>query len=415
MWTKFERKIAWRYIKPYKKKVFFSIISKFSFLGISIGVATLIIVMAIMNGFRHELINRIIGFNGHIKINGITNKGFDNYNTLKKILKNIPHIHSVIPQISWQAIINYKYNTSGIQVRGWIKKDIQRNMIILKSMKIKKFLNKFQGPTIIIGKNLASNLGVLIGDNINLICMKKNKNTFDNVPYIRSFEVINIFNLGIDNIEQYIVFLPLKEAQKFFRVKKKVTNIEIFIKDINKTNIVEAKISNILPNVFNVFNWKKYNPQLLNTLEIEKNSMFIILTLIILVASFNVISNIVILVQDKYKDIAILRTLGATKSSIKKIFILIGIIIGFYGTILGTSLSVFFLLNIETIKTILEKYYIINFFNKEIYFLSQLPVDINYIEILFVVTISLILSFFSTLYPAFSAANLNPIDILKNE
>ncbi len=415
MWRAFERKIAWRYLKPRRGEGFLSVIAGFSFLGIGLGVAALIIVMAVMNGFRHELLDRILGFNGHLEVYEVTGQGMKHYDNFQDRLKAFPGVRAIIPQISAQAMVTHQNNAIGAQVRGWTREDLENNLLLSNSMKAGGFPDRFQASSAIIGKRMAERLGVLIGDKITLIAPEGNRTAFGIVPRMRSFEVVDVFEVGMSDIDGNVVFLPLAEAQRFFRLDKRVTSLEVFLDDPNIAPALEKTISNTLPDFVRAVDWKRTNSQVSNALEVERNVMFIILTLIVIVAAFNIVASLVMLVKNKTKDIAILRTIGATRWAIQRVFMTIGLTIGLGGTAFGVALGLGFSLNIESIRQWLESFSGTELFSAEIYFLSQLPARIEWSEVGLVVGMALILSFLATLYPAFRAARLKPAEALRYE
>jgi len=409
--SKIERTIAFRYLKPKKKEGFLKVISIFSFTGIALGVAILIIVMSVMNGFRTELIDKILGFNPHIVVRPYEKKidlnDINRLDNLKKDILKTAFTHS------GQAILINKQNTTGILVRSYFKNDIHKIKLIKEGI-IDGKLSSFNKNTISIGKELAISLGLDVGDEITLMSTSNLQTPFGNLPLQQKFSISSVFSTGLAEFDQNIVFMPFENASSLFELSDKDLDLEIFLKKPDKVQSVKEEIQNIFSDYY-VYSWADLNKSFFGALKVERNVMFIILTLIIIVAAFNIISGLTILVKNKTKEIAILRTLGISKTSIAKIFFITGFTIGFLATITGIIIGVLFSYYIEDIRILITSIFNIRLFPEEIYFLSQMPSEINLGYILIISFFSLLITFFATIFPSLSAARLDPIQALKYE
>jgi len=409
--SKIERSIAFRYLKPKKKEGFLKIISIFSFTGIALGVAILIIVMSVMNGFRTELINKILGFNPHVIV-----KAYDEKIDKNKI-NNIDYLKEDILRTSFtfsgQGILFNRENTTGVLVRSYFNNEIEKIKLINQGI-IDGSLNEFTKGKISIGKELAINLNLIVGDEITLMSTSNLKTPFGNLPLQEKFIISSVFSTGLAEFDQNVIFLPFEDADSLFELSDTDVDLEIFLKNPDDAQIIKEKIQKIFINSY-VYTWADLNKSFFGALKVERNVMFIILTLIIIVAAFNIISGLTILVKNKTKEIAILRTLGLSKNSITKIFFLIGFTIGLLATITGVRVGVLFSYYIEEIRSLITTLFNIRLFPEEIYFLSQMPSEINLTYILFISFFSLLITFFATILPSLAAAKLDPIKALKYE
>ena len=402
-----EKKITLRYLKAKKSDGFLNIISTFSFIGISLGVAVLIIVMSVMNGFRSELTNKIIGFNAHVtvkfydfskEISHIKNK------EIKKISKNI------FESNSGEGVIMNKNYTKGILLKGYKSADFKKLNLVEQS--------KFNGSKnldtnlISIGKELSSILNVNIGDKITIMSAASVDTIIGSLPIQDTFTIISIFDSGIIEFDQNVAFINLYDLENIFNQEKSDRYIEIFLKDPIRVQKVKNTIEDVFKSSF-IYTWEDLNKSLFSALKVERNVMFIILSLIIIVAAFNIISGLTILVKNKTRDIAILKSIGVKNSSIKKIFFLVGLIIGISATIFGILLGILFSYNIEEIRLFLSSILNINIFPEEIYFLSKMPSEINIMSIGIISLISIFITSLVSWYPANKAANLDTIKSLK--
>jgi len=409
--SKTERKIAFRYLKPKKKEGFLKVISIFSFMGISLGVAILIIVMSVMNGFRTELITKILGFNPHIIVKPYSKEISDI--DLKKINTFNDYISRTAFTFNGHSILINRDNTTGVLVRSYIDDDISK-ISLIKDGIIDGSLDSFVKNTVSIGKELAVGLNLVAGDQITLMSTSNIQSPFGNIPLQEKFTISSIFTTGLAEFDQNVIFMPYENANSMFELTSMDINLEIYLKKPDNADLIKDQIQEIYPTHY-VYSWSDLNKSFFGALKVERNVMFIILTLIIIVAAFNIISGLTILVKNKTKEIAILRTLGISKSSIAKIFFIIGFTIGLLATITGVTFGVLFSYYIENIRMIITSVFDIQLFPEEIYFLSQLPAEINFDYILIISLFSLLITFLATIFPSLSAAKLDPIEALKYE
>ena len=421
----FERMIAWRYLRPGRKEGFISVIAAFSFLGIALGVATLIIVMSVMNGFRHELLSRVLGFNGHVFVLGVGGRVADFDATTKRIAK-LPDVISAQPVIDGQVLAAANNQQSGAFIRGIRKADLER---LLTPSKARGAPNRnrdtlmstgstkeFTGRTIIIGYRMAIRLNIRVGNSIRLISPQGPPNPLGApLPRIGTFKVIGTFDFGMSEYDRGYVFMPLKTAQVFFLHRNTVSNIEVRVAKPTEAETVAQHIVNLRLRNVRVRTWQEVHSTFVGALKVERNVMFLILTLIIVVAAFNIVSSLIMLVKDKTQAIAILRTMGATRGSIMRIFFLSGASIGIFGTLIGAALGLVITDNIGDIKEWLEEAIGSKLFPSDVYFLSRLPAIIDWTEVGQVVGMGLGLSFLATIYPSWRAARLDPVEALRYE
>ena len=404
-----EKEITLRFLKARKKDGFLNVISIFSFIGISLGVAVLIIVMSVMNGFRSELINKIVGFNSHITV-----KTYDRSIDQKKIKnKNLSLISKNIFLSNSGEAIMLKNNTSkGIVLRGYKNNDFSK-LDIIKNDEFKgnKTLLK---DFISIGNELSFTLDLNVGDEITLMSPSGVETIIGNLPKQKNFIITSIFNSGLADFDNNIAFINLNTLEEFFGYDMKDRNLEIYLNNPNKIESQKMIVQKIFDNEF-VFSWADMNSSLFSALKVERNVMFIILSLIIIVAAFNIISGLTILVKNKTKDIAILKSIGVLNKSIIKIFFLVGVIIGTSSTAFGILLGVTFSIYIENFREFLSSTFNISLFPEEIYFLSKMPSEINPSSIFLISICSIIITIIVSIFPAFKAAKLDPIKALKYE
>ncbi len=405
-----EKEITFRFLKARKKDGFLNIISIFSFIGIGLGVAVLIIVMSVMNGFRTELINKIVGFNAHITV-----KPYDNQINTDKLKKSNLNLISenLILSNSGEAIIIKSENSKGIVLRGYSSKDFSK----LKIVKNKFFVGSKNNLTknyISIGKELSFTLDLNIGDDITIMSSSGVETIIGSLPKKKTFTVISFFESGLADFDNNIAFVNLNTLEEFFNLDVKDRNLEIYLK--NPQNIENQKTitQKIFPNEF-VYSWSDMNSSLFSALKVERNVMFIILSLIIIVAAFNIISGLTILVKNKTREIAILKSIGVLNKSIIKIFFLVGVIIGTSATIFGIFLGVTFSMYVENIRQFLSSVFNISLFPEEIYFLSTMPSEINPSSIFIISFCSIFITIIVSIFPALKAAKLDPIQALKYE
>ena len=405
-----EKEITFRFLKARKKDGFLNIISIFSFIGISLGVAVLIIVMSVMNGFRSELINKIVGFNAHITV-----KPYENQIIIDDLNKTkLSFISSdLILSNSGEAIIIQKDISKGIILRGYSKNDFAK----LKIIKDKTFVgnkNNLTKDYISIGKELSFTLGLKIGDDLTVMSSSGVETIIGNLPKKKTFTVLSLFESGLADFDNNVAFINLDTLDEFFNLKNEDRNLEIYLK--NPQNIENQKIivQQIFPNEF-VYSWSDTNSSLFSALKVERNVMFIILSLIIIVAAFNIISGLTILVKNKTRDIAILKSIGVLNKSIVKIFFLVGVIIGTTATIFGIILGVVFSMYVENFRQFLSNVFNISLFPEEIYFLSTMPSEINPSSIFIISLCSILITIIVSIFPALKAAKLDPVQTLKYE
>ena len=405
--------IAFRYLKSKRSERFVSVSSFFSFIGITIGVATLIIVMSVMNGFRIELLDKIIGINGHaIAYLNLGKK--ENLNNIVERIHNLPSVDYVSKEYEFNAMISFKKNASGILVKGLEKADLlERNSI--SNNVLAGTLDDFDKKSIVIGSRLASYLGVEVNERVTLLTSNTTKTPFGNIPITDQFTVVSIFDIGMYDYDRGVIFMPRYEAISLVKSDRSVSQLEIFL--INNYNLENSllDISKILEGYGKVFSWKSLHKELFNALEIEKKVMFLILFLIIFVAAFNLISSIIMIVNDKERGIGILRSLGAKRSEIQRIFIIVGSLVGLLGTTIGTFIGVIVSLNIGKIQKFLEELFDKSLFSPEVYFFNVIPSKIDFEEVFIIFFISVVLSVLSTIYPSWKASKIEPANVLRYE
>jgi lipoprotein-releasing system permease protein len=405
-----EKEIALRYLKTRKKDGFLNIISLFSFIGISLGVAVLIIVMSVMNGFRTELINKIVGFNAHISI-----KPYERLINLDKLndsyLKLISN--NLILSNSGEAIITTKNNTKGILLRGYKNEDFSK-LEISKNKKIQGNKNTLKKNYISIGKELSFDLNLQLGDNISIMSPAGIKTIIGTLPKQEIFFISSIFDSGLADFDSNVAFVNLSTLESFFDYNKDDRNLEIYLKSPSSIEEIKPTIQKIFDNEF-VYTWADMNSSLFSALKVERNVMFIILSLIIIVAAFNIISGLTILVKNKTRDIAILKSIGVLNKSIMKIFFLVGITIGITATAFGIIMGVLFSLYIENFRQFLSDTFNVSLFPEEIYFLSTMPSEINSTSIIIISLCSIFITIIVSIFPAIKASKLDPVQGLKYE
>jgi len=409
--SKIERVVAFRYLKPKKKEGFLKVISIFSFMGIALGVAILIIVMSVMGGFRTELVNKILGFNPHVIVKPYDSKiNESDVNKLQDFNEDISRISFTF---SGQAILIKRENTTGILVRSYKNDDIDKIDLISKGI-IDGDLKSFKQNTIVIGKELAILLDLIVGDEITLMSTSNLQTPFGNLPIQEKFAISSVFSTGLAEFDQNVIFMPFRNANSLFELSETDIDLEIFLKKPEKVEDIKPQIQKIFSSHY-VYSWTDLNKSFFGALKVERNVMFIILTLIIVVAAFNIISGLTILVKNKTKEIAILRTLGVSSNSIARIFFLIGFSIGLLATLTGVIIGILFSYYIEEIRILITSIFNISLFPEEIYFLSKMPSEINLGYIFIVSLFSLLITFLATIFPSISAAKLDPVKALKYE
>jgi lipoprotein-releasing system permease protein len=414
MFSSFEWMMAARYLRARRSEGFISVIAVFSLLGIALGVATLIIVMSVMNGFRGELLGRILGLNGHLMVQSYERR-LQDYDAIAAKVARIPGVRIAAPIVEGQVMATANRSASGALVRGVAARDLRARRIITDNIKSGS-LDDFKGrDAVFIGARLARKLGLAVGDRVSLISPLTTATPFGSVPRHKAFRVVGTFQIGMYEYDSTFIFMPLEAAQIFFRMKGVASGIEVFVDDPDEIAQYRRQIFEAAGDTVQITDWQRVNAHFFNALQVERNVMFLILTLIILVAAFNIVSSLIMLVKDKGKQIAILRTMGATRGTIMRIFFLAGASIGVVGTVAGFTLGVAFCLNIERIQRLLEGLTGTDLFAAEIYFLSKLPADLDPTEVTAVALMGLVLSILATIYPSWRAASIDPVEALRYE
>ena len=413
MFSAFEWMMAMRYLRARRQEGFISVIAWFSLLGIALGVATLMIVMSVMNGFREELLNRILGINGHLSIYGQSEQLTD-FDDLAGKIRLVDGVVDVSPIIEGQVMATSRDQASGAIVRGFRADDLKGRAIIAENIRGGS-LSAFDKNSIVIGTRLAQKLRVGVGHDVTLISPKGNVTAFGTVPRMKKYRVAATFEIGMYEYDSGFVFMQLDAAQLYFKMPGAVSNLEVSVIDPDKAISIGKKIMPLSEKGIRVHDWQKANASFFNAIQVERNVMFLILTLIIVVAAFNIISSMIMLVKDKGRDIAILRTMGASRGTIMRIFFISGASVGIIGTFSGFVLGLSFANNIESIRQWIQGLTGTDLFAAEIYFLSQLPAVVDTAEVIAVVLMGLGLSFLATLYPSWRAARIDPAEALRYE
>jgi lipoprotein-releasing system permease protein len=414
MITGFERMVAGRYLRSRGRENFISVVAWFSLIGIALGVATLIIVMSVMNGFREQLLNRILGINGHLQVMSI-GEPIKNFGDLEIKIKNIGGVTRAAAVVESQAMVTHEGSAQGALVRGLSISGLNTLKSIKEGIAAGK-IDDFEGRGVaVIGQRMASRLGVDIGDPITLISSARGVTPFGAVPLQKSFKVVAVFDVGMYEYDSTFIYIPLRDARALFQTGDGVSFIEAMVENPEKLHPIKQEIQKSLSNQFRVFDWRDTNQTFVNALNVERNVMFLILTLIILVAAFNIVSSLVMLVKDKTRDIAVMRTMGATRGMIMRSFLITGSTIGVVGTLCGFALGLGFASNIEEIRSLLERLSGARLFQAEIYFLSKLPAKVDSFEVALVMAMALSLSFLASLYPAWRASRAEPAHALRYE
>lgn len=410
----FEWMMALRYLRAKKTEGFVSVISIISLVGIALGVAVLIIVMAVMNGFRHELLSRILGVQGHAVVQGIGG-GIADYDRITANVLKVPGVTRATPIIDAQLVASANSANSGVLVRGIRAADLKKFDLVANSL-TPGALNGFDGgESVVIGAGLARALGLEVGSQITLMSLQGDVTPFGTTPRIKAYRVAGIFKMGMSEYDKMYIFMPLGEAQMFFNVGDAVSGIEILTTNADAIDAMVPELNRAVAPYARVSTWHDRDSTFFDAVEIERNVMFLILTLIILVAALNIVSGLYMLVKDKSADIAILRTMGASRGAILRIFLIAGLSIGVIGTLIGVLIGVAFCANIEAIRQGLSALTGTTLFNPEVYFLSKMPAEMDFSEVVAVVAMSLSLTFLATIYPSWRAAKLDPVEALRYE
>jgi lipoprotein-releasing system permease protein len=412
--SRFEWMIAGRYLRARRQEGFISVIAGFSFLGIMLGVATLIIVMAVMNGFRHDLFAKIMGLNGHVIVQKIA-EPFNDYAEMSDRIAKVPGVETAMPVIEGQVMVSSSTQALGGLVRGVREGDLKSLKLVSGNVRTGT-LDGFDKQTgIAMGVGLANSLHIGLGDTVTLITPRGAPTPFGTAPRSKAYQVTSIFELGMSEYDRMMIFLPLTEAQKYFAKNNEVDVIEIVVNQPENVGQYRDPIQSAGGRTISVSDWRQRNETFFNVLSVERNVMFIILSLIVLVAALNIISGLMMLVKDKGRDIAILRTMGATRGAVMRIFLITGASIGIVGTLAGLVIGVVFCWNIETIKNAVSWLSGTTVFDPSVYYLTRLPAEINPHETGGIVAMALVLSVIATLYPSWKASRLDPVEALRYE
>jgi lipoprotein-releasing system permease protein len=414
MFGAFERMVAMRYLRARRREGFISIIAWFSLLGIALGVATLIIVMSVMNGFRAELLSRILGLNGHITVSR-AGEPLEDFDALAAKVRGMAGVHTVAPLVEGQALLAARGRATGVVLRGLRAEDLRQRPLLADNIRAGDLDGFAGGEAVMIGRRLAERFNLKVGDPITLVSPQVAETGFGIMPRLKRTAVGAIFEVGMYEYDNTFVYMPLQVAQPFMQLRDAVSSLDVVLDDINAVPRKVLEILRTLGPGYLVRDWQTINRSFFNAIQVERNVMFLILTLIILVAAFNIISSLIMLVKDKGRDIAVLRTMGATRGMVMRIFFLAGASLGLVGTVAGSVLGVLFAVNIEAIREFVEGFADSNLFAPEIYFLSHLPSQIEPMQVTGIIVMAMALTFLATLYPSWRAARLDPVEALRYE
>jgi lipoprotein-releasing system permease protein len=410
----FEWMVALRYLRARRAHGSISVIAGFSFLGIVLGVAALIVVMAVMNGFRHDLMDKMIGLNGHMFLQGVETPLTD-YDAVTNRVAKVPGVTLALPLVEGQAFASTQFGSSGVLVRGVREADLRRLPGVGEHVKQGSLDGFDAGQGVAIGAKLAEHLSLRVGDRITLIAPRGAQTPFGVTPRMKAYNVAAIFQIGMATFDGTFVFMPLPEAQAYFNLDGQANVVEVYVDDPDHMDAMRARIDPAEQRPMIDTDWRQLNKSFFDVLAVEANVMFAILTLIVLVAALNIISGLIMLVQDKARAIAVLRTMGATRGAIMRIFLITGATIGVVGTVCGLALGLVVAHNVEEIRKGLSWLIGVNLFPSEFYFLSQLPSRVEAHDVIAVVVMTLFLSLAATIYPSWRAARLDPVEALRYE
>jgi lipoprotein-releasing system permease protein len=410
----FEWLISLRYLRARRKEGFISVIAGFSFLGIMLGVATLIIVMAVMNGFRKELLDKILGLNGHLLVQPLESPLTD-WKVVAERINTVQGIRLAAPIVEGQALATSPFGATGVLVRGIRSEDLTNITSIARNIKQGTLEGFDEGQGLAIGRRLADQLSLRAGDNITIVAAKGAVTPMGTLPRNKTYRVAAVFEIGMSEYDAAFVFMPITEAQAYFNRPNDVTAIEVYTSNPDKIEEFRKSVTEAAGRPIFMVDWRQRNATFFNALQVERNVMFLILTLIVLVAALNIISGLIMLVKDKGSDIAILRTMGASQGSIMRIFLITGASIGVVGTVIGFLVGTLICMNIESIRKFISWLTNTELFSPELYFLSKLPAEMDTGETFAVVLMALTLSLLATLYPSWRAARLDPVEALRYE
>lgn len=409
----FEWLVALRYLRARRKEGFISVIAGFSFFGIMLGVATLIIVMAVMNGFRQELFDKMLGLNGHVVVHSLGQ--FTDYGAVAKRVAAVEDVKHALPLVEGQVLVSTPLGSTGALVRGLREKDLKSLRSISRHVHFGTLDGFDKNPGVAIGSRMANALNVKVGDSVSILTPRGASTPLGTAPRIKRYPVVAIFEIGMSEYDSSIMFMPLKEAQLYFNQPDSVTVLEVVLKSPDEVADLAPKIVKAGGKTIYVTDWRQRNATFFSALQVERNVMFLILTLIVLVAALNIISGLKMLVKDKARDIAILRTMGATRGAVMRVFLIAGATIGVTGTLAGLALGVLVCLNIDHIRWFISWLTDTELFPAELYYLSELPAEMNPNETISVVVMALSLSVLASVYPAWRASRLDPVEALRYE
>ena len=410
----FEWMLSLRYLRARRKEGFISVIAGFSFLGVMLGVATLIIVMAVMNGFRKELLDKILGINGHMLVQPLE-QPLNDWEAVAERLAAVQGIRLAAPIVEGQALASSPFNASGVLVRGLRARDLVKLPSIANNIRQGTLEGFDAGQGVVIGRRLADQLSLRAGDNVTLVAPRGAVTAMGTIPRIKAYKVAAVFEVGMSEYDSAFVFMPMTEAQAYFNRAGDVTAIEVYTDNPDDIERYRKAVTDAAQRPIFVIDWRQRNATFFNALQVERNVMFLILTLIVLVAALNIVSGLIMLVKDKGRDIAILRTMGASQGAVMRIFLITGAAIGVVGTLVGFAVGTIVCQNIESIRQFVSWLTSTELFSPELYFLSRLPADMDPGETGAVVVMALTLSLLATLYPAWRAARLDPVEALRYE
>jgi len=410
----FEWMVALRYLRARRKEGFISVIAGFSFLGITLGVATLIIVMAVMNGFRQELFDKMLGLNGHVVVHSL-DPNFTNYDDIAGKIRAVPGVKYALPLIEGQVMVSTTTSSTGALVRGLRETDLKELKAVSGNIRFGALDGFGSKDGIALGTRLANDLNVKVGDYVTLLTPRGASTALGTAPRVKRYPVVAIFEIGMSEYDSSILFMPLAEAQRYFSHPNSVTVLEVVLDSPDEVNELGPKILETGGRSIYVSDWRQRNATFFTALQVERNVMFLILALIVLVAALNIISGLIMLVKDKGRDIAILRTMGASRGSVMRIFFITGASIGVVGTLAGLLLGVLVCANIERLREFIGWITDTELFSPELYYLSQLPAEMDTGETVSVVIMALVLAVLATLYPSWRASRLDPVEALRYE
>jgi lipoprotein-releasing system permease protein len=410
----FEWMVALRYLRARRKEGFISVIAGFSFLGITLGVATLIIVMAVMNGFRQELFDKMLGLNGHVVVHSL-DPNFTDFDDVAGKIRAVPGVKYALPLIEGQVMVSTTTSSTGALVRGLRENDLKELKAVSGNIRFGTLDGFDKKDGVALGTRLANDLNVKVGDYVTLLTPRGASTALGTAPRVKRYPVVAIFEIGMSEYDSSILFMPLAEAQRYFSHPDGVTVLEVVLDSPDEVSELGPKILETGGRSIYVSDWRQRNATFFTALQVERNVMFLILALIVLVAALNIISGLIMLVKDKGRDIAILRTMGASRGSVMRIFFITGASIGIIGTLAGLLIGVLVCANIERLREFIGWITDTELFSPELYYLSQLPAEMDTGETVSVVVMALVLAVLATLYPSWRASRLDPVEALRYE